>query len=173
MARPTRVYIDEQALLHNVRRVKQCAPNSKIIAMVKANAYGCGLPLVVSVLDGQVDAFGVSCLEEAMVLRALGSQRECVLVQGVFSADELPQVVKHDLQCVIHQPYQLEWMLAKPLDKKIKVWVKVDTGMHRLGFDPIEVRDVIQILQTCPWIDNEIGLLTHFACADEPDLPYL
>lgn len=171
MTRPTHVYIDEKALLHNVQRVKACAPGCKIIAMVKANAYGCGLSSVLPVLDGQVDAFGVASLDEALTLRALGNQNECILVQGVFNADELPLVAKHGLQCVVHHQRQLTWILTTPLAKKIKVWVKVDTGMHRLGFDPIEVNDVMQALQNCPWIDSEIGLMTHLACADEPNHP--
>ncbi|HBI20999.1 MAG TPA: alanine racemase, partial [Legionella sp.] len=122
MARPTRITIDAAALLHNVQRVKQCAPNKKIVAMVKANAYGCRLALVLPVLDAHVDAFGVACLEEAQALRALGSQRDCVLFQGVFSADEWLQVADLQLQCVVHQARQLQWLLAHPLLCAIKVW---------------------------------------------------
>lgn len=171
MARSTHVYIDTQALLHNVQRVKQCAPDSKIIAMVKANAYGCGLSRILPILEGHVHAFGVACLEEALLLRALSPVSECILVQGVFGADELPQVAKLGLQCVVHQANQLQWILETPLATKIKVWVKVDTGMHRLGFSPAEVPDVMLALQACPWIDAEIGLMTHLACADEPNHP--
>lgn len=168
MTRPTRAYVSPMALLHNVERVKQCAPGKKIIAMVKANAYGCGLSSVLPVLDGQVDAFGVACLEEAMTLRALGSRSDCILFQGVFSAEELQTVASERLQCVIHHAEQLKWVLATPLSAKIKLWVKVNTGMHRLGFAPEEVRDVFSALLTCPWIDKEIGLMTHLASADEP-----
>ena len=157
------------ALLHNVGRVRQCAPGKKIIAMVKANAYGCGLSSVLPVLDGHVDAFGVACLEEAMALRSLGSRSECVLFQGVVGADELQLASEQNFQCVIHQLRQLQWILDKPLTKKIKVWVKVNTGMSRLGFFPHEVADIISALLACPWIDNEIGLMTHLACADEPE----
>lgn len=171
MARPTRILIDEHALLHNVNRVKQYAPNKKIIAMVKANAYGCGLALVLPVLEQHVDAFGVASLEEALILRGLGCVRDCILFQGIFSADELPRVSAHNLQCVIHQSCQLKWLLETPLPTKIKIWVKVDTGMHRLGFHPTEVPAVMQALQSCSWVDDNIGLMTHLACADEPALP--
>ncbi len=168
MSRPTRIDIDASALLHNVKRVKECAPDKKIIAMVKANAYGCGLLSVLPVLDAHVDAFGVASVEEAMAIRMLGFNRDCVLFQGVFTPDELPTVARNNLQCVIHQRLQLQWILAKPLEKKIKVWVKVDTGMHRLGIALDEVDDVVRALLNCPWVDDEIGLMTHFACADEP-----
>ena len=171
MARPTRITIDAAALLHNVQRVKQCAPNKKIIAMVKANAYGCRLACVLPVLDAHVDAFGVACLEEAEVLRALGSQRDCVLFQGVFSADEWLRAADLQLQCVVHQTRQLQWLLANPLPRAIHVWVKVDTGMHRLGFGLSETQSVIAALQACPWVHNDIGLMTHLACADEPQHP--
>lgn len=169
MARPTRVYIDQKALLHNVKRINVFAPNKKIIAMVKANAYGCGLAWVVPALTGHVYAFGVACLEEARLLRALDRNSPCVLIQGLFYASELLEVSALNLQCVIHQPQQLQWILTTPLDTKIKVWVKVDTGMHRLGLMPEEVASTIHALQACPWVDPEIGIMTHLACADEPD----
>ncbi|STX51189.1 alanine racemase [Legionella busanensis] len=171
MTRPTYVQFDKAALLHNLTRVKDYAPGKKIIAMVKANAYGCGLESVVPVLRDQVYAFGVACLEEAIAIRNLGVDSECILFQGVFSADELTKVSQYRLQYVLHQPYQLQWLLDNPLIAKIKVWVKVDTGMHRLGFAPEQVYDIIKSLQSCSWVDSEIGLMTHLACADEPDNP--
>ncbi len=168
MSRPSHVYIDTAALLHNVKRVKQCAPGKKIIAMVKANAYGCGLSSILPTLEGEVDAFGVACLEEAMMLRNFGSPNECILFQGVFSADELPIVAEEGFQCVIHQIRQLQWLLNTPLTKKIKVWIKINTGMQRLGFEPDEAGNIISAVLACPWVDPEIGLMTHLACADEP-----
>ncbi len=171
MARPTRITINKAALLHNVQRVKQWAPNKKIVAMVKANAYGCGLASVLPALDAHVDAFGVACMEEAVALRALGSQRDCVLFQGVFTSDEWPRVADLQLQCVIHQACQLEWLLACPLAQTVKIWVKVDTGMHRLGFEASEVPGVMDALNACPWVQDEIGLMSHLACADEPNHP--
>lgn len=168
MARPTRIEIDATALLHNVRRVKQVAPHKKIIAMVKANAYGCGLSSVLPSLEDQVDAFGVASVEEALFLRQLGSRRDCVLFQGVFSSEELNIASSHQLQCVIHQPQQLQWLINTPLSEPISVWIKVNTGMHRLGFHPQAVSDVAHALINCPWVKKPIGLMTHLACADEP-----
>ncbi|MDI9817731.1 MULTISPECIES: alanine racemase [unclassified Legionella] len=171
MTRPTRVHIDSRALLHNLKQVRRCAPEAKVIAMVKANAYGCGISSVAPVLEGEVYAFGVACLEEAMAIRALGLRSHCILFQGVFSPDELQTAATHDMQCVIHQPHQLQWLLNTPLANKIKVWVKVNTGMHRLGFAPEEVYNIINALTHCPWVESEIGLMTHLACADELDNP--
>lgn len=171
MTRPTRVQIEADALLHNLGVVKRHAPGKKVIAMVKANAYGCGMPAVLPVLEGQVDAFGVACLEEALAIRALGARSDCILFQGIFSADELHTVAAQKFQCVIHQPHQLEWLLQNALSHPIKVWVKVNTGMHRLGFDPRDVYDVLTTLANCPWVDKQIGLMTHLACADEPNNP--
>lgn len=171
MSRPTRVHIDATALLHNLRRVKQCAPGKQIVAMVKANAYGCGLSEVLPVLEGQVDAFGVACIEEAVAIRQWGSVSECILFQGVFSREELPIMADNNLQCVIHHQEQLDWICSTKLSKKIKVWVKVNTGMHRLGFFPQEVNEVIHRLLSCSWVHDEIGLMTHLASADEPECP--
>ncbi len=170
MTRPTHFQIDTFALQHNVARVKACCPQKKIIAMVKANAYGCGLSLVLPALLGKVDAFGVACLEEAMALRLL-SRSECILFQGVFSPDELHYVASEQLQCVVHHVSQLQWIINTPLSQLIRVWVKVNTGMQRLGFWPDDVRDVLSALNDCPWVDKNIGLMTHLACADEPENP--
>jgi len=172
VSRPTHVHIDALALLHNVNRIKQLAPGKKIIAMVKANAYGCGVSSVIPVLDGHVDAYGVACIEEAMNIRNLGSLTDCVLFQGVFSKDELPIVANKNFQCVIHKEQQLDWLLSTSLPTKIKVWVKVNTGMHRLGFERKVVPRVINDLRNCPWVQEEIVIMTHLACADEPENPY-
>ncbi len=143
----------------------------KIIAMVKANAYGCGIASVISALESDVDAFGVASLEEALSIRALGSRKDCVLFQGIFNSDELKPVYQNNFQIVIHQHHQLKWLVNTALPAPVKVWVKVDTGMHRLGFEPHEIHSIMQILQVCPWVHREIGLMSHFACADEVGNP--
>lgn len=169
MARPTRLVIDSSALLHNLAQIRRFAPDKKIITMVKANAYGCGVHAVVPVLEGHVDAFGVACLEEAMTIRRMGSRTHCILFQGVFSADEFKVAAQHEFACVMHQPHQVQWLLNTPLATPLKLWVKVNTGMHRLGFKPHELHEVMSALQDCPWVDKDIGLMTHLACADEPE----
>jgi alanine racemase len=170
MTRPTRIEIDTGALRHNIARVKACAPGKKIIAMVKANAYGSGVPAVVPVLEPHVDAFGVACLEEARRLRKY-SARPCILFQGVFTPDELTCLADHQFETVVHQHHQLHWILESRLAKPIRVWVKVDTGMHRLGFKPQDVPEVIAALKACPWVQDNLGVMTHLAVADVPDNP--
>jgi alanine racemase len=167
VTRPTHVSINSYALLNNLNRVKQYAPTQQIVAMVKANAYGCGIARVIPVLEGQVSAFGVACLEEAVQIKRLGSRTDCILFQGVFSPDELMMVSLHQLQCVIHQRRQLQWLLETSLPEKINVWVKVNTGMNRLGFKPADIHDVLSALMACPWVNSPLGLMTHLACADE------
>jgi alanine racemase len=137
--------------------------------MVKADAYGCGLSVVLPALEGRVDAFGVASLEEAQTLRALGSRGECILFEGVFDKEELRVASDLRLQCVLHHIPQLRWLLATPLKSPMKMWVKVNTGMNRLGFSLSEVDAVMASLRQCPWVDPDIGVMTHFACADAPE----
>ena len=170
--RKTVIHIDPNALLHNIKRIREFASSQKVIAMVKANAYGCGLPAVIPILDGHVDGFGVACLEEALAIREIGSRSECILLEGVFSPDDYHIVAEQQFQCVIHHQQQIKWLLATPLSKKIKVWVKVDTGMHRLGFQPEAVSDVMTAIESCPWVEDELVVMTHFACADNPSDPF-
>jgi len=155
--------------MHNLAQIRRFAPGKKIIAMIKANAYGCGLRAVVPELEGHVDAFGVACLEEAFALRRLGSRTHCILFQGIFSPEELKMVAQLQLGCVLHQPQQVQWLLSTSLATPVKIWVKVNTGMYRLGFKLNELQEVMSALQQCPWVDKDIGLMTHLACADEPE----
>lgn len=169
VSRPTRIIIEPRALLHNVTQIRRFAPGKKIIAMIKANAYGCGVRAVAPVLEGQVDAFGVGCLEEALTIRALGCRTPCLLMQGVFSTDELETVAKHQCSLVVHHEQQVQWLLNTPLAQPLSLWIKVNTGMHRLGFKPGELGIIVSSLSSCAWIDKKIGLMTHLACADEPE----
>ena len=171
MTRQTYVSIDTHALLHNLKRVRSLAPGKRVIAMVKANAYGCGLEVVVPVFDAHVDGFGVACLEEALVIRALGGQSDCVLFEGVFSPEEYLQVAAQQFQCVIHHPIQLEWLLGSALPQPIKLWIKVDTGMHRLGLLPEDMNEVINALKNCPWVHEDLVVMSHFANADDEGNP--
>ncbi|EEH68961.1 alanine racemase [Acinetobacter haemolyticus] len=163
--RQATVYIDSTALQYNLNRVKQLAPNSKIVSMVKANAYGHGIKDCLTALAA-TDAFGVACLEEALEIRRLGYLQPITLIEGVFSADEMIHVIEQKLECVVHHAQQVEWLLAhkdqyQALD--LKVWVKLNSGMNRLGFKVSEITTVIQRLKAEGF---NCVLTMHFANAD-------
>ncbi len=171
VGRPSFLYLDAEALRHNLAIVKRYAPQQAIIAMVKANAYGCGVQWVAPLIESNVFGFGVACLEEAIAVRQVCMQAECLLMHGIFSPDELTVLQDLHLSTVIHNSQQLVWLTTIPVSKSIKVWVKVDTVIHRFGFQPHELTDVLAALRHCPWIDATIGLMTHLACADTPLRP--
>ncbi|MCC5791627.1 MAG: alanine racemase [Legionellaceae bacterium] len=172
MARQTGININRDALQHNVAIVRQRAPTQHIIAMVKANSYGCGIETVTAVLQDRVWAFGVACLEEGMLIRKLGIGQDCVLMEGVFNAEELRLAAAQNMQLVIHSLWQLELLLNTALAQPLRIWMKLDSGMHRLGFSPAQLPAVYAALQACHWVAPEIGLMSHFACADVPEHPY-
>lgn len=167
MSRPTCAIIDTAALRANLQRVSACAPAQRIMAVIKANAYGHGAIPVAKVLEPQVDAFAVACIEEALPLREAGITVPIVILEGFFHADELPLIAAHQLQIVVHNAIQLEHLLNMKLAKPIQVWLKVDTGMHRLGFAPHEVEAIYWRLQQCPQINPPLRLMSHLACADD------
>lgn len=170
MSRPTRARIDLAAVRHNAQLVRQCAPHARMAAVVKANAYGHGATQVARALAAQVDAFAVACLEEALELRDSGISAPIVLLEGVFSPDELALAERAGLTLVVHSQAQLEWMLAARPARTLDCWLKLDTGMHRLGFAPEHFADAWRRLRACPHV-GQIVAMSHFARADEPREP--
>lgn len=167
MSRPAKIEIDLSALRHNFQQVRQLAPQAKVLAMVKANAYGHGLVRIANALS-DADGFGVACIEEALFLRQAGIQQKIVLVEGFFTADELSLIAEYQLDTVIHNSHQLEILRKVKLSKPVNVWLKINTGMNRLGFLTHYVHQVYQQLQACEWV-KQITLMTHFADADVLD----
>ncbi len=171
MSRPACALVDAGALKHNLQQVRQRARRARVMAVVKANGYGHGLVWVARALNGDADAFGVSSVEEGIQLREAGVPQPICLLEGFFTADELPLLSKYDLEPAIHQDAQLK-VLAQALPAlKLSVWLKIDTGMHRLGFPPERVPDVLQQLRRSPAVAN-VRLMSHFARADiasDPD----
>lgn len=163
---PPTARISSVALKHNIQVIKQKAKNSKVIAIVKANAYGHGLEFVSSTLHHLVDCFGVARLSEALRLCAEGITKPILLLEGFFSEDDLPIIAVNNIQTVIHNQEQLYELKKAKLPNKIKVWLKIDTGMHRLGVDLEQVEDFYQQLVQCSNV-KEIGFLSHFSRADE------
>ena len=165
MSRPARAFINTAALKHNLNQARQFHPNSKIMAMVKANGYGHGLITVGQAL-ADADGFGVASIEEALALRDAGIRQPITALEGFFEAPELPYFVEHDVQAVIHSAWQLELLERFSGDGKIDVWVKVDTGMNRLGFSVDEAQTVVDQLHRCEHA-GQLTLMSHLACADD------
>jgi len=157
--------IDLTALQRNVARVREVATGRKVIAMVKANAYGHGIVRVAHALN-QVDALGVASLEEGVQLRDAGIMQPIVLMEGLFYPEELPIAAQHDFTLVVHHEPHVEILEAAKTDKQFSVWLKLNTGMHRLGVDPAQTDKIYQRLLDAPSVKKPVGLMTHFAEAD-------
>lgn len=156
--------VNLSALRHNLARVRESAPYAKVLAMVKADGYGHGLLTVAETLDA--DGFGVAFLEEALILRGAGVRQPIMILEGVFSEMELFEAVRQQLTLVVHQEEQVRLLEQCKLSGPIKVWLKLDTGMHRLGFAPEVAPLIYRRLRACHVV-GEIGLMSHFASADE------
>lgn len=158
------VSVDTDALKSNLEIAKQKAKGAKIIAMVKANAYGHGLSLAAKSFES-ADAFGVATIDEAITLRNQGILKPILLMQGILSLNALRQVIEHDITIVIHHSHQID--LLKNSKFSIKVWVKVNTGFNRLGFAPdILDKEILKLEKTKA---NILGIMTHYAKANEVD----
>ncbi len=162
------VVVNRRALRHNLQRLRELAPASRLVAIVKANAYGHGLLETARTLP-DADAFGVARLEEALRLRDGGITHPILLLEGVFTADELPLVSAHRLDAVVHSVEQLTALETTDLAEPVSVWMKLDTGMHRLGVHPEEAEAFYQRLTQCKNVRQPVNIVSHFARADEPE----
>jgi len=166
MTHAARAVIDISALRHNFQQVRKAAPGRRIIAVVKADAYGHGAARVAAALD-EADAFAVARLEEGSALRACGIAKPVLLLGGVSGDEELARAAALDLDLVVHHESQVATFERANLGKRLGTWLKVDTGMHRLGFPPEQVAPMWQRLAACPSVAAPIRLMSHLARADE------
>ena len=166
MSRSTSIEINLSAIDANLRSLKKSAGSQKLIAVVKANAYGHGAARVATHIEDTVDAFAVAFTEEAVELRESGIAAPVLVLEGPHTPSELSLSSKLDLWPVLHQAEQLEW--CTNLDNPLKhAWIKVDTGMHRLGFPPSELAYVKQRLGEAQ-IQNTT-IMSHLASAESPE----
>ena len=168
MARPTSATIHTDALRHNLGQLRARAPGSRVMAVVKADGYGHGLERVARAL-GAADAFGVAALSDAERLRAAGLSQPIVLLSGINEPDDIARVRELGVESVVHHHSQLEMLEQAPLGAPVRCWLKVDSGMHRLGFAPDTVREAHARLQAAPAVAGDIVLMNHFASSDEFD----
>lgn len=168
MTRPVRARINRQALQHNLSLAKSKAANSQFMAVVKANAYGHGAQAVATALS-QADAFAVAGIEEAVQLREAGVDKPLVLLEGLFSRDELDAALHYRLQMVVHHEPQLRWLEEENLRSPVHLWLKIDTGMHRLGFVAADIDAAWRRLSALPAVQQGgLSWMSHLACADAP-----
>jgi len=164
------VTIDTGALRHNLQVVRRLAPKSRVMAVIKANAYGHGLVAVARALES-ADALAVARLGEAITLREAGIKAPIALLEGVLDREQLEAAAAADLELFVHSPEQLALLRAAPAGARFKVWLKLDSGMNRLGFKGDAFHEAHATLKTLPSVEQPIRLCTHLASADAPELP--
>lgn len=168
MQRPARVSIDSDALRHNIGIVKKNAPHSNVMVAVKAQAYGHGMLLTANACKAVCDGFMVASLEEAIVLRQQITDKPILAIQGFSSKADMNAALKHDIRCVIHDHSQLALLNTEPQGVcHLKIALKIDTGMHRLGIFPKEAVSSYQQIRQQVSNTESVWLMSHLACADE------
>jgi alanine racemase len=171
MTRATTALIDLGALAHNLQRARRAAPGRRVAAAVKANGYGHGLLRVARALR-EADALAVASIDEAVTLREGGVEQPILLLEGAFETAELPLCSRLNLHLAVHHVLQVEMLERTPLERPIEVWLKIDSGMHRLGIPPESTPSFWQRLRACPSVAPAIRLMSHLARADERNDAY-
>src|SRR5690606_8633130 len=170
VSRPSRACVDLQALQSNYLLARR-AHGQRALAVVKANAYGHGAAACARALQPVVDGFAVAIFEEAQAVREAGIDKPVLVLEGLFEAAELPIAHALQLWLVVHHEAQLRMIETAPSQVRgLHVWLKIDTGMHRAGFAPEQVRGVYQRLLDSGRVDKVV-FMTHFSCADYSERP--
>ncbi|WP_133511176.1 alanine racemase [Candidatus Thiosymbion oneisti] len=162
-----RAIIDHAALRHNLACVRRRAPDSRIWAVVKANGYGHGMVEMGTTLE-TADGLAVARVEEGVRLREAGITKPILVMEGFLFDDELAAARAHGFELALHRPEQVALLEQTRTTRPLRIWIKVDTGMHRLGFDPQQVPNLLARLSADPQVAGPVGLMTHLAKADDP-----
>ena len=161
-----RSIVDTAALRHNLARVRALAPDSQVLAVIKANAYGHGLVPVARALAAS-EAFAVARLEEGLVLRDAGLEQRVLLLEGVRTPEQLAQAGRHGFELMVHSFEQLALLEERAGSEPLRVWLKLDTGMNRLGFRAEEFQPALERVRRIRGIERPPRLVTHLANADD------
>jgi len=167
MSRPVFATIDQQALRHNLAIVRQAAPDARVWSVVKANAYGHGLARVWESL-AQTDGFALLNMEEAILLRDSGWRKPILLLEGFFHADDLQLIDRYRLTTSVHSNWQIKALAEARLSAPVDIYLKVNSGMNRLGFRPEQAHGAWQKLRALENV-GDITLMAHFADAENPE----
>ena len=166
MPRPIEALIHSDALSHNLQRARACAPDARVWAIVKANAYGHGIERVYGALQA-ADGFALVDLAEAERVRAMGWRGPILLLEGCFESRDLELCSRLNLWHAVHHEAQIDWLAMHKTTWPHHVFLKMNTGMNRLGFTPAAFRTAWLRLSNLPQVD-QITLMTHFSDADGP-----
>ncbi len=170
MTRKTKAIIDLDAIVHNLSLAGKWSEASDNIAVIKADAYGHGAKEVARKLEPLVKAFAVAIFEEAVELRQAGISKPILILEGVNAVDEVRYAAENNCWLMVHQQAQID-LFSDPqfthLSEKMSLWLKVDTGMHRLGFHPEEVASILVQLSSFSLIKKELILCSHFSHASD------
>ena len=163
--------VDAGALRHNLATVRKRAPRSRVMAVIKANAYGHGLVAVARALEETADAFAVARVDEGLMLRAAGINTAHSTSRGVFDREQLDAAAGAHFELVVHTSEQIELLRDAPAGVRFKVWLNLDSGMNRLGFKEPAFGAAHAALGALAAWRPPVNLFTHLASADDPELP--
>ncbi|MGX2039816.1 alanine racemase [Methylocaldum sp. MU1018] len=166
MVRSAYAEIDLSAVVHNLARIRAFAPRAKVMAVIKANAYGHGLIRMAKAL-AEADAFAVARVDEGIALRDAGIKQRIAVLQGFADREELERHIRYGLEPVIHSPFQVALLERIAPAERLSIWVKLDTGMHRLGLPADEFLSCYSRLRQCPAVLQPVPVMTHLANADD------
>lgn len=170
MARTAIATLSTENLIHNLEVIKQKA-NKPVMAMIKANGYGHGLRSVAMRLDGKVESFGVASVDEALALRKVNVKSPITLMSGAFEQEDILISSCQNFHLIFHDHKQIEWLNHIKLPKPVKIWLKIDTGMGRLGFNLKEAEDAYKTLSNNSQVVQPIGIISHLACSEDLNHP--
>jgi len=159
--RPTSAIVRLDSISNNYRVASRLAPGSQTIAVIKANAYGHGLLEVAQALQDEVPAFAVAFFDEAVRLRDAGISKPILVLQGATHAADIAEAAASDFWLLLHHRQQVEWVLSSESPGPVKVWLKVETGMHRLGLKPDSLDQVCEDLSTSARVQQGLVLCTQ------------
>lgn len=169
--RPTKAIVRLDAIAQNLKTAQRLAPQSEIMAVIKANAYGHGAVAVARELQTSVPAFAVAFFDEAVQLRDAGITKPILILQGTTTQSDVAEAAAKDFWLMLHSHQQVERVLHANTPHPVKVWIKADTGMHRLGLSGQALDSVFKSLSVSSNVQQEMVLCSHLACADEPGNP--
>lgn len=162
--------ISAAAVRHNLARTREAAPGSRITAVIKSDGYGHGIVRVAQALEA-ADGYAVARCHEAMTLREAGISKPILVLEGFLDAGELEQCAGYGLEAALQHDSQLEMLRQAHVVGSVRVWIKLDTGMHRLGFLPERFSEVLASLRALSLVSDDVAVMSHLANADDPDDP--